>query len=131
MRMTKRTTTRAPATPPSTGPMRDWVGEEGGKVVVVPVVEADSVVELVVVVEVVVVVGEGEGVGLELWIGGDVLATSDDVVNSLRLEEKTLPLPTSRGDVSRSCITMVAVVGLGWAEGSREVVGARLIIEMF
>jgi len=40
----------------------------------------------------VVVVGGGEGVGLELWTGGGVLATSDDVVNGSRVTEKPLPL---------------------------------------
>ena len=86
------------------------------------------IVEEVVEVVVVVVVGGGKGVGLELWTGGGVLATSDDMVNGSRIVEK--PLPPSREVVSRPCITMV-VVGLGWAEGSKEVVGAGLIVEMF
>lgn len=71
-----------------------------------------------------VVVEGGEGLGLELWTGGGVLNTSDDAVSGSRIEEK--PLPPSREGVNRSCITMV-VVGLGWAKGSKEAVGATLV----
>jgi len=133
MRTTKRTTAKAPATPPSTGPTRDSVGEEGGKEVVAPVVGAVSVVESVVVVvveEVVVVVGGGEGVGLELWTGGGVLATIDDVGSGIEVE----PLSTTRENVESTMVVVGEgwageVEGVGWAGGSTkvEVEGAGLI----
>ena len=113
MRMTKRTTAKTPATPPSTGPT---VGEEGGKEVGAPVIGVVSVAESVVVVvveEVVVVVGGGEGVGLELWTGGGMLATIDDVGSRIEVEPLSINVES----------TMV-VVGAGWAG---EVEGAGLV----
>ena len=88
---------------------------EGGKVVLVPVVGADSVAESS-VVEVEEVVRGGEKAGLELWIGVGVLVTTSDVGMSGSKDE-VKPLPISGEDVGRSCIAVV-VLGAGWAEDS-------------
>ena len=76
--MTKNTTTRAPAIAPHSAGSRGDSAGEGGKVVVIPVVGEDSVVESVVEV----VVGGGEEVGLT------GVGASDDVVTGSRVEVK-------------------------------------------
>ena len=121
--MTRRTTTTAPNTPPSTGPTRSAVT---GEVVVVAVVGENSVVESV--VEEVEggegVVGGGEKAGLELWVGVGVLVTS----GTSGSKDEVKPLPRSGEDVGRSCIAVVVVVGAGWAGDSMEVT-ERIITE--
>ena len=85
MRMTKNTTTTAPAIAPHSAGSRGDSAGEGGKVVVIPVVGDDSVVESVVEV----VVGGGEEVvegGEEVGLTG--VGVSDDVVTGSRVEVK-------------------------------------------